>query len=41
MARAGLGSVVALEVTSVAKCSAGLVAGDTLITALTALIGHL
>ena len=43
VARAGLGSVVALEVTSVAKCSVGLVAGgwSTLITALTALIGHL
>ena len=43
VARAGLGSVVALEVTTLAKCSAGLVAGgwSTLITALTALIGHL
>ena len=43
VSRAGLGSVVALEVTTLAKCSAGLVAGgwSTLITALTALIGHL
>ena len=41
--RAGLGSVVALEVTTLAKCSVGLVVGgwSTLITALTALIGHL